>query len=128
MLKAIAILFGIVLLAIGVLGFVPSASTNGLLLGHFEVNLAHNIVHLLTGVVAILAGLSSRGAAIWFFRLFGIVYAVVAAHGFIYGNEPVFNILANNAGDTWLHTGIALVSLFLGFGCCGSCSSSSRSN
>jgi len=128
MLKTIAILFGIVLMAIGVLGFVPSANPDGLLFGRFEVNLAHNVVHLLTGIIALLAGLSSTTASVWFFRLFGLVYALVAIHGFVYGDKPVLGVMANNAADTWLHTAIALVSLLLGFCCCGSCSSSSRGN
>lgn len=124
MLKAIAILFGIVLLAVGVLGFVPGAMQNGLLLGHFQVNSAHNLVHILTGVIALLAGFSGNASSRWFFRLFGIVYALIALHGFIYGDAPVLGIVDNNAADAWLHTGIAALSLFFGFGCC--CSSSCK--
>lgn len=118
MLKALAILSGIIFLALGVLGFVPSANPNGLLLGYFAVNTAHNFVHLLTGVIALFVGLSSEIASLWFFRIFGIVYALVAAHGFIHGDEPILGVIANNQADTWLHTGIAAVSLLLGFCCC----------
>lgn len=124
MLKAIAILFGIVLLAIGVLGFVPGAMENGLLLGYFQVNLAHNLVHILTGVIALLAGFSGNVSSLWFFRLFGIVYALFAIHGFIYGDVPILGTVSNNAADTWLHTGVAALSLLLGFGCC--CSKSCK--
>lgn len=47
MVKTAAILFGVVFLFIGILGFVPAATpANGMLLGIFHVNTAHNIVHL----------------------------------------------------------------------------------
>lgn len=121
MLKSIAVIFGLVMAAIGVLGFIPSMTPGNLLLGYFAVNTAHNLIHLLTGILAILAGLSSTGAAIWFFRLFGIAYALFALHGFAYGSAPILDVVANNAADTWLHTAIAAVALVLGFGCCSSC-------
>lgn len=121
MLRALAVVFGILFLAGGILGFIPSAMPNGLLLGYFQVNLAHNLVHLLTGVIALFCGLSGAVSSLWFFRLFGIVYALVAIHGFIYESQPILGIIANNAADTWLHTGVAVVSLLLGFGCCSRC-------
>src|SRR5438132_3618228 len=47
MIKTAALLFGIVFLLIGILGFVPAVTPdNGMLLGIFHVNTAHNIVHL----------------------------------------------------------------------------------
>lgn len=121
MLRTLAVIFGLVFLAIGILGFVPAFTPDGMLLGIFQVNLVHNLVHLLTGVVSLLCGLSSVIASRWFFRLFGIVYGVVAVWGFVVGDAPILGILANNKADAWLHTGIAIVSLALGFGCCSYC-------
>lgn len=121
MVKTAAILFGIVFLAIGVLGFVPGITTpmgdgtGGMLLGIFHVNLAHNVVHLLTGAVALFAGMASAGAARTFFRIFGVVYALVAVLGFVQGDGMLLGLISNNTADTWLHVGIAVVSLFLGF-------------
>ncbi len=68
MVKTAAILFGIVFLAIGILGFVPSITApdaNGMpmLLGIFHVNTLHNIVHLASGAVALLCGMSGAGAS-----------------------------------------------------------------
>ena len=123
MLRALAVVFGILFLVIGVLGFVPSMTPNGLLFEYFQVNSAHNIVHLLTGVVALFAGLSGAVASLWFFRLFGLVYAAVALHGFIRPGDMILGVIANNTADTWLHAGIALVSLLIGFGCCSRCKS-----
>jgi hypothetical protein len=115
MLKSISILFGVIMLVVGVLGFVPGAAPNGHLLGMFHVNAFHNMVHVLSGLAALIAGITSTHAARLFFRIFGVIYGLVAVLGFFYGPEPIFGILANNMADTWLHVAIAAVSLLLGF-------------
>ena len=55
MVKTMAVLFGVVFLVVGILGFVPAVTKDDMLLGIFHVNAAHNCVHLLSGVVAPLA-------------------------------------------------------------------------
>ena len=54
MAKTLAVLFGIVFLLVGILGFVPAVTKDEMLLGIFHVNAAHNCVHLLSGVAALL--------------------------------------------------------------------------
>ena len=115
MLKTIALLFGVVFLVVGILGFVPAVTPNQMLLGIFHVNTAHNVVHLLSGVVALWAGMSSTASARLYFRLFGVVYALVAVLGFLAGNGMVLGLISNNMADTALHLVIALVALTLGF-------------
>ena len=61
MVKTAAVLFGVVFLLVGILGFVPAVTKDQMLLGIFHVNAAHNCVHLLSGVVALFAGMTSRG-------------------------------------------------------------------
>jgi hypothetical protein len=116
MLKTAAIIFGIVFLLVGILGFVPGiTTTDQMLLGIFHVNAVHNIVHLLSGAIALITGLTSTAAARTYFRLFGIVYALVAILGFFIGNGLLLGLISNNMADTWLHVLIALISLALGF-------------
>jgi hypothetical protein len=120
MVKTAAILFGIVFLVVGILGFVPACTTdmNGMpmLLGIFHVNTAHNIVHLASGAVFLLCGMAGAGASRTFFRIFGIVYAIVAILGFMNGDKPLLSIISSNMADTWLHVGLAAVMLIIGFG------------
>src|SRR4051812_32214391 len=65
MVKTAAILFGLVFLLVGILGFVPAATpdTNGMpmLLGIFHVNTVHNFIHLASGVVFLLCGFAGAG-------------------------------------------------------------------
>jgi hypothetical protein len=116
MVKSAAILFGLVFLVVGILGFVPSITKDEMLLGIFHVNFAHNIVHLASGAVFLLCGLAGAGPSRMFFRIFGIVYAVVAALGFYYGDQPILGIISNNTPVIWLHVGLAVVMLIIGFG------------
>jgi hypothetical protein len=116
MVKTAAVLFGIVFILIGVLGFVPGVTDeHQMLLGIFHVNAAHNVVHLLSGAAALFAGMTSAGAARIYFRVFGVIYALVAVMGFMMGDGMLLGLISNNTADTWLHVGISAVSLLLGF-------------
>jgi uncharacterized protein DUF4383 len=119
MVKTAAILFGIVFLAVGILGFVPGVTTdvNGMpmLLGIFHVNTAHNFVHLASGVVFLLCGMAGAGASRTFFKIFGIVYALVAVCGFYYGDQPILGLISSSTNNTWLHVVLAVAMLYFGF-------------
>lgn len=116
MVKTAAILFGLVFLVVGILGFVPAITKDEMLLGIFHVNTAHNLVHLASGAVFLLCGMAGPGPSRMFFKIFGVVYALVAALGFYYGDQPILGIVSNNTPDIWLHVVLAIVMLFLGFG------------
>src|SRR2546421_1905171 len=115
MVKTMAVLFGVVFLLVGILGFVPAVTKDQMLLGIFHVNAAHNAVHLLSGAVALFAGMTSAGASRTYFRVFGVIYGVVAVMGFFVGDGMLLGLISNNTADTWLHVVIAAVSLLLGF-------------
>jgi len=121
MVKTAAILFGLVFLVVGICGFFPSITTpmpdgnGGMLLGIFHVNTAHNFVHLASGAVFLLCGMAGAGPSRTFFKIFGIVYLLVAILGFVSGDKPLLGMIANNMADVWLHVGLAVVMLYLGF-------------
>lgn len=115
MVKSAAVLFGVVFLLVGILGFVPAVTKDQMLLGIFHVNAAHNVVHLLSGAIALFAGMTSAGAARVYFRIFGVVYGLVAVMGFMMGDGMLLGLISNNTADTWLHVVIAATSLLLGF-------------
>ena len=115
-LKNSAIAFGIIFLLVGILGFIPAAAPNEMLLGIFHVNAAHNGVHLLSGAVALACGLAGARASRMYFRIFGVVYGLVAVLGLIQGDGHLLGVISNNAAVTWLHVAISVAALFLGFG------------
>src|SRR5262245_29303718 len=115
MLKSASIAFGIAFFLAGVLGFIPAAAPDGMLLGLLHVNTVHNGVHLLTGAVAFAAGIAGGRAPKLFFQIFGAVYGVVALLGLVTGDAPILGLIANNRADAWFHLLVAAVSLSLGF-------------
>ncbi|MEK7461996.1 MAG: DUF4383 domain-containing protein [Patescibacteria group bacterium] len=111
--QKLAKLFGIVFVLIGVLGFVPGVTTDGHLLGIFEVDALHNIIHLATGLIAIWAACSLAHAKL-FFKVFGVVYALVTILGFAMGGD-VLGLIHTNGADNILHLLVAIVALYAGF-------------
>lgn len=117
--RIVATVFGAVYLLVGLLGFavtgdVGFADTEGeLLLGIFEVNPLHNIVHLLIGAALLIAGLANVRAAKSVNILVGAVYLLVGIVGFFLVDTQA-NILALNTPDHFLHLGSAVILLGVG--------------
>lgn len=116
MLRTLAILFGIILLIVGVMGFLPTFVTNAKLFDVFRVNLEHNVANIAAGILALLCGLSSAFASKMFFIIGGVVFAFLALFGFMETDGMLFDMIAINTADNFLHAGIAAVSLLIGLG------------
>jgi hypothetical protein len=119
--RLLAVVFGAVYVLVGLLGFTVTAgvgffdTSGGLLLGLFEVNILHNVAHLLIGAALLIAGLSSVPAARSVNTTIGADYLLLGIVGlFLVGSE--LNILAINAADNVLHFGSAAVLLAVGLG------------
>jgi hypothetical protein len=104
-----ALVVGAVLVAAGVIGFFYESafssdeSVRGAVLGLLDVNGWHNVVHIATGLLGILAARTLAGARTYCL-LFGIVYAVVCLWGFILGGEgSILSIIPINTEDNILH-------------------------
>jgi uncharacterized membrane protein len=115
MVRIAARIFGIVFLLIGILGFFPVFTPNNNLLGIFEVNTVHNLIHILSGLAA-LAGSTSYAYSRLYFQVFGVVYGLVTLLGVFYGNSALLGIVAHNVADIFLHAVITAGALYLGFG------------
>ena len=114
-----ALSFGIVLLAVGILGFFANASfgagsnVEGDPLIGFEVNGWHNLVHIASGLLGL--ALWSRPASARLYAIgFGSVYLIVTIWGFISGDHVLWLIPVNTA-DNFLHLVIAATGLLAGF-------------
>lgn len=114
--QVVGLLFGLTYLAVGAVGFAVTgglelADTEGdKLLGIFELNPLHNVVHLLIGA-ALLWGSMRADRARAINATVGATYLLVGIAGlFITGNDDV-NILAINHADNALHLGSAAILL-----------------
>jgi hypothetical protein len=112
------LLFGAVLLLVGILGFIVDATfdTGGALDGDklllFEVNGWHNLVHILSGIF-LLAMSPRRASARVGAIAFGVVYGLVAIIGLVDGND-VLGLIPVNPADNVLHILIALAGIAAG--------------
>jgi hypothetical protein len=109
---------GVALIGAGLIGFLPgnpiaSESESAL----FRVNAVHNVVHLLTGGLALAIGLGTRGMNLANGLIgFGVLYALVAV--LLIVDPTFFGLFADapaNAADHVLHAALAIVSIALGY-------------
>ena len=113
-----ALVFGAVLVLVGILGFIADASfgsgsnVNGENLIIFEVNGWHNIVHLLSGAVGLALAGSAAGART-FALGFGAIYLVVTIWGFVTGDNVLW-LVPVNTEDNILHLAIAATGIGAG--------------
>ena len=125
-----SLLFGITLLAVGILGFISNSSfdvgsnVQGDNFIAFEVNGWHNLVHIASGLAGL--ALSRRADTARTFALgFGAVYLVVTIWGFVDGND-VLGLLPVNAADNVLHLAIAALGIAAGLASRGHRTSTAR--
>jgi hypothetical protein len=115
MIRSLGMLWGILFLLGGILGFVPGITKDDMFLGIFMVNTAHGIVHITSGAIFLIASaLGARAARLWF-QVFGFFYAAAAVMGFEVGDGMIFGVISNNRYDAWGHAVLALVLLLIGF-------------
>jgi hypothetical protein len=116
-----ALVFGLTLVAAGIIGFFYSASFDtgnaierDAVLGILDVNGWHNVVHIATGAIGLAVAASYGGARGYAFGL-GAVYILVAAAGFIAGNgNELLNLIPINTEDNFLHLLIGIAGIFAG--------------
>jgi hypothetical protein len=112
------IVAGIALLGAGLIGFIPnnpiaSEDPNAL----FRANTLHDIVHIVTGLLALGIAFGLRGRQLADGTIgFGILYAIVGV--LLIVDPTMFGLMSDapvNAADHVLHAGLAVVSLVLGY-------------
>jgi hypothetical protein len=113
--KRLGVFWGIAFVLGGILGFVPGITRNGMFLGFFMVNTPHNLLHIATGVVFLVASwLGARAARAWF-RVFSVFYVALGLIGFRSGDRPILDLISNSLIDSWGHVFLGLVLLLIGF-------------
>jgi len=116
--KKLSLLFGVVFIAVGLLGFVSNPiiglSENAI----FHADTMHNIVHIVSGVLFLLVALAAPASSRRFLFLFGIVYCLIGILGFFTmgtaGMGEVLGFLHVNGADNYLHVGLGLIIFIAG--------------
>ncbi len=108
--KMVLTILGVVFVVVGLLGFV-----NDPVLGVFEVDMLHNVIHILSGVLALAAVGMGADMMRLYAKAFGAVYAVVGVVGFVMPGDMILGLFEANLADDLLHVAIAAVLLYVGF-------------
>ena len=110
--RLFALVVGVVLVVAGVIGFfyessfTSDESVRDGVFGILDVNGWHNVVHIVTGLVALAL---ARTHAREFAQGFGVFYLIVAIWGFIVGDgDSILSIIPVNTEDNVLHAILAL--------------------
>jgi hypothetical protein len=110
--QTLALLFGVVFVLVGILGFIPGITedapgsfagedSDGSLLGVFQTSILHNLAHLAFGV-GILAA-RKHATALTYLLVGGIAYAGL----FLLGILGAMDWLPADDTDDWLHLALA---------------------
>jgi hypothetical protein len=127
MIRRFALIFGIIYLVVGVMGFIPGlvrpapvapdlevSEMYGRLLGLFPINFLHNVVHLAIGLWGALGSRTISGAVL-FSRGIAITYGVLAILGLIPATNTLFGLVPIHSHDVWLHAVSALIAAYFGW-------------
>ena len=117
-----SLVFGFALTLAGILGFFYTADfstgaeaaqpgSSDALIGLFDVNGWHNVVHLLSGLTGLALAGSWAGARLFAWG-FGLVYLLVTAIGFILGDgHAILGLVIVNTEDNFLHLAISVLGI-----------------
>lgn len=100
---------GIIFIIIGIWGFFQNP-----ILGIFEVDGMHNLVHLASGILAVGFASLDNDQTKRFAKVFGYLYGLIAVAGFITGGPYLLGMTINYA-DNFLHLFLAVAFLYLGY-------------
>jgi hypothetical protein len=115
--QMVALIFGAIYLAAGVLGVLPFLGgsftlTNHALLGIFQINLVHNLVHIVIGIAG-LAAVTSLPNSRRFCQIVGVILLLLGVLGVFVANP--LGLLYIGGLDIWLHLVSGAVLAYFGF-------------
>jgi hypothetical protein len=116
-----ALVFGVVLVVAGIIGFfyesefTDNEAVRDAVFGILDVNGWHNVVHIATGALGLIAFAAGAYAARTYAFGLGAVYIAVAIWGFIVGDgDSILSIVPVNTEDNVLHLVIGLAGIGAG--------------
>ena len=113
-------MFGAVLVVAGIVGFFYSSSFGSpgevdAVFGILDVNAWHNIVHIATGALGLLAAAGGYHYARQYAYGLGVVYIAIAIWGFIIGSgDSILGFFPVNTEDNFLHLLIGIAGVGAG--------------
>jgi hypothetical protein len=124
--QSVAMLYGVALLLVGILGFIPGITTNyedlafagtdsqAELLGLFQTSILLNLVHLAYGIAGLAVAKTVEGSRTFLIGG-GVIYLVLWLYGLVIDRGGDANFVPLNTADNWLHFGLGATMVAAGF-------------
>jgi len=108
-----ALVLGSIYLLVGLVGLAiaPGMTPQPLLV--FDINLAHNLVHLVLGIAGLVAYFGGASPSRLYAQVAGAALLVVALAGFL--PQPLLGILPIGGADIFLHALTGALGVYAGF-------------
>ena len=124
------LIIGIIFVLVGVMGYIPGfikepaatpdmaglsfTSGYGYLLGLFPINVLHNVVHLLVGLLGVVASVS-LGSARLYSGVLALFYGLLTLMGLFPPTQSTLGFIPIFGNDIWLHGFTAAIAVYFGF-------------
>jgi hypothetical protein len=126
--RLFALVFGIVFLLAGASGFIPGllhpvpagappltvATGYGFVMGLLPVNILHNLVHVLFGILGV-AAYAGVFAPRVYAQIVAVSYGLLVVLGLVPATNTLFGLVPIYGNDVWLHLVLGLVAAYFGF-------------
>ena len=123
--RQFALVLGVGFIVAGIAGFFPTPAeppagltqTHGFghALGILPVNTLHNIVHILFGLLGIMASRGAIMSARGYAQFVAIAYGLLVVLGLLPQTNTTFGLIPLYGADVWLHVIIAAAAAYFGF-------------
>jgi hypothetical protein len=108
-------ILGIILVALGALGFVTPLAPGGNLFGVLAIGTMHNLTYLVCGILALAAVAGGGTYPKLYAKVFGVVFGLFTIIGFMISDGEVLGLLNVNQAGNIFHLLIAVSALYVGF-------------
>jgi hypothetical protein len=126
--RLFALVFGIVFLLAGASGFIPGmlhpvpagappltvSMGYGFVMGFLPVNVLHNLVHVLFGILGVVAYAGLFAPRVYA-RIVAVSYGLLVILGLLPATNTLFGPVPIYGNDVWLHLALGAVAAYFGF-------------
>ena len=127
--RRFAMILGVVFVLVGVLAFIPGVNRpdpvgapnlsvtgpgHGYLLGLFHVNVLHNLVRIVFGILGIIMARNAANAVLYC-RIVAVAYGLLTIMGLVPGLNTTFGLIPIHGANVLLHAFIAIAATYYGF-------------
>ena len=126
--RLFALVFGIVFLLAGASGFIPGmlhpvpagapplvvATGYGFVMGLLPVNVLHNLVHVLFGILGLVAYAGMVAPRVYA-QIVAVSYGLLVILGLLPATHTLFGFVPIYGNDVWLHLALGAVAAYFGF-------------